>query len=185
MSTSENQIGTTNRQRIPPVARIMAIIALLAVVFAIIWALQGGLKSSNDIPQIGTQAPDFTLKDSTGQSVTLSSFRGKTVLLNFWATWCVPCRSEMPAINTMARQNPNIVVLAVDVMEGQVPVSEYVKQLGLDFRPLLDTSGTVTTRYHVISMPSSFFIGADGTIRAINVGPMDQRTIEMNVKRAS
>ncbi len=174
---------TINRGR--PVPRIIGVGALLAVVFGVFWVLQGGLRSSNGVPQIGAPAPNFTLENTNGQSVTLSSFRGRPVLVNFWATWCVPCRSEMPAINAVARNDPNLVVLAVDVMEGQVPVSNYVSQLGLGFRPLLDTNGNVTTEYHVISMPSSFFIGPDGTIRAINVGPMDQRTIEINVKRAS
>lgn len=171
-------------RRIPPLMRIVGLIGLFAIVFVVIWALQGGITPANGAPRIGAIAPDFTLRDVTGKTVRLSDYRGKPVIVNFWATWCPPCRSEMPTINSVALDNRGVVVLAVDVQEGPVPVREYAKQLGFFFQPLLDTHGKVTEEYHVISLPSSFFIGPDGTIRAINVGAMDRATIEANLHRA-
>jgi cytochrome c biogenesis protein CcmG/thiol:disulfide interchange protein DsbE len=117
--------------------------------------------------------------------VTLAQYRGKTVLINFWATWCPPCRAEMPAIDRVAGHDPRVVVLAVDVDEGPLLVQRYLQSTKLSFVPLLDEDGSVTGRYHVNGLPSSFFIGPDGTIRAINIGPMDQATVRLNLQRAS
>lgn len=170
--------------RRPPLARIAVAVGLLAVVALAVWALQGGVAPANGAPGIGSPAPNFTLENVDAKKVSLTDYRGKTVILNFWATWCPPCRSEMPAINQVARTHPNVVVLAVDLQEGPAPVRDFVQQLDLSFRPLLDTRGEVTALYHVNSLPSSFFIGPDGRVRAINVGAMDQRTIEENLRRA-
>jgi peroxiredoxin len=91
----------------------------------------------------------------------------------------------MPAITAVAKANPNVVVLAVNVLEGPVLVQAFVRDYSLGFTPLLDPSGTVAGQYKVNSLPSSFFVSSDGTIRAINIGPMDQATIEQNLRRAS
>lgn len=171
--------------RWPPLARIAVVLALFAAVGMAIWALQGGISPARGAPRIGTAAPSFTLENADGQKASLADYRGKTVIINFWATWCPPCKSEMPAINAAAKANPNVAVLAVDLQEGPLPVRDFVQQMGLSFTPLLDTSGQVTALYHVNSLPSSFFIGPDGTIRAINVGAMDQRMIEENLRRSS
>ncbi len=169
----------------PPIVRLLAVMVLLVVVGLATWALQGGVAPSRGAPRVGTRAPNFTLENVDGKKVSLTDYRGKTVIVNFWATWCVPCRTEMPAIDAVARADPNVVVLAVDVTEGEDPVRDYAQKLGLSFTPLLDTSGQVTTLYHVNALPSSFFIGPDGMIRAMNVGPMDQRMLDGNVRRAT
>jgi thiol-disulfide isomerase/thioredoxin len=156
---------------------------LLAIVAVAIWALQGGVSVASDVPRVGTSAPPIALKDLNGKDVNLAAFRGRPVLVNFWAEWCVPCRSEMPAINLVARANPNLVVLAVDVGDGPVPIRQFLREVSIDFTPLLDTDYLVAKRYKVDSLPTSFFIGPDGTIQAMNVGPMDQRTIEANLRK--
>jgi thiol-disulfide isomerase/thioredoxin len=171
-------------RRFPPVARIGALVGLLAIVAVAVWALQGGIPAAPDVPRVGTAAPPIALKDLDGKDVSLAAYRSRPVLVNFWAAWCVPCRSEMPAINAVSRTNPNLVVLAVDAGDGPVPIRQFLKEVPLDFTPLLDTDYQVASRYKVNSLPTSFFIGPDGTIRAINVGPMDQRTIEMNLGKA-
>jgi thiol-disulfide isomerase/thioredoxin len=181
------EVGEQKRvgRRMPPLARIVAVIALFGVAGLAIWALQGGISPADGVPRVGALAPNFTLEDAAGHKVSLTDYRGKTVILNFWATWCPPCRSEMPAINAAAKANRNVVVLAVDLQEGPVPVREYAEALDLSFSPLLDTSGQVTALYHVNSLPSSFFIAPDGTIRAINVGAMDQGMIVANLRRST
>ncbi|HLG50959.1 MAG TPA: redoxin domain-containing protein [Chloroflexota bacterium] len=171
--------------RFASVARILALLLFLMVAVGALWWFLADRPASSDLPAVGTLAPDFTLDDVAGRAVTLSAYRGKTVILNFWATWCPPCRAEMPAINAAARRYPNVVVLAVDLEEGPALVRPYAQELGLIFTPVLDTTGRVTALYHVSSLPSSFFIGPDGRIRAVHVGAMDERTIEMNIGRAS
>jgi thiol-disulfide isomerase/thioredoxin len=157
---------------------------LLAIVAVAVWAVQGGISARADVPSVGSAAPPIALKNIDGKNVTLAAYRGHPVLVNFWAQWCVPCRSEMPAINAAARANPNLVVLAVDAGDGPALVRQFLKEVPLDFAPLLDPDYQVASRYKVDSLPTSFFVGLDGTIRAINVGPMDQRTIEANLRKA-
>ena len=174
----------TGRRR-PPVVRIGLVLAALVLIGGAVWLLQGGLAAKPDLPRVGSIAPNFSATDLNGQTVSLSSARGRPVILNFWATWCVPCKVEMPAITAVAKTDPKVVVLAVNVLDGPVLVQSFVREVPLGFVPLLDPTGAVAGQYKVDSLPSSFFIGPDGTIRAINVGPMDQSTIEQNLQKAS
>lgn len=172
-----------SRKRRRPVVRIAAVSFGLLVILLGVWAIQGGAASlgigpSSTTLRVGQPAPDFTLETVAGEHVRLSSYRGKTVLINFWATWCPPCQAEMPAINTVAREHPGLIVLAVDAMEGPVLVQRYQTAHPYAFQPLLDPSGKVVDLYHVDGLPTSFFVGPDGIIRAINIGPMTQSTIE-------
>ena len=157
----------------------------LVLIGALVWNLQGSGSAKPDAPRIGSVAPNFTATDLNGNAVSLAGSRGRPVILNFWATWCVPCKAEMPAITAVAKTNPNAVVLAVNVLDGPVLVRSFADDVQLGFVPLLDPAGTVARQYKVDSIPSSFFIGPDGTIRAINIGPMDQATIERNLKLAA
>ena len=184
MAVELTQTPPSAWRRIPPVARIGALVVVLGLVFVGVRALQNSTIAPPAFG-VGSAAPGFTLQDTGDRSVSLAAYRGRPVILNFWATWCPPCRAEMPAINAVAAANPHVAVLAVDVLEGPALVAPFARELNLGFMPLLDTTGEVAGRYRVNTLPSSFFIGADGTIRAINVGPMDQPAIEQNLRRAS
>ncbi len=185
MDSSQIARASAARWRLPPVLRILVVVALLGIGAVALWTLQGGRVGSSDLLREGAPAPEISLKTADGQVVRLASYRGRPVIVNFWATWCLPCRAEMPAINAVAQAHPDVVVLAVDVLEGPVLVQRYVRDLDLRFAPILDEDGGTASRYHVSLLPSSFFVGSDGTIRAIHVGPMDQPTIEQNLRRAS
>ena len=177
--------GRVLARRIPPVARIGLVVGLLVVIIGGLWAIQRGVGVRSNAPRIGSAAPNFTAADLNGQSRSLVDVRGHPVILNFWATWCVPCKAEMPAITAVAKTDPNVVVLAVNVLEGPVLVQNFARDYSLGFVPLLDPSGTIAGQYQVSSLPSSFFIAPNGAIRAINIGPMDQALIEQNLRRAS
>lgn len=171
--------------RLPPIARIGLVLAFLVAIGVFLWTMQGAGMPANAGLGVGSPAPDFSAQNLPGQTVDLHAYRGKTVILNFWATWCEPCRAEMPALDRVSQDNPGrVAVVAVDVLEGPVLVKSYVDELHLRFVPLLDPSGNVTKEYHVDSLPTSFFISSDGTIKVINVGPMDQPTMERNLRRA-
>ena len=128
-----------------------------------------------DRPAVGEPAPDFALElPSTGELIRLSDFRGRTVLLNFWATWCPPCRAEMPEFNEIyeARlQDEDFVVIAVDVQESDAQVQRFLDELGLAFPVAMDRDGAVAQHYEVRGLPATFLIDREGVLRHRIMGP--------------
>jgi len=111
-----------------------------------------------------TAAPDFTLEDLSGKRVSLKQFRGRVVFLNFWATWCIPCREEMPAMEKLHRElkDDGLEVVAVNFKESNQQVRKFFEELGLTFTALLDKDGEVSREYGVWSLPLSYFIDRRG-----------------------
>ncbi len=134
-------------------------------------------------PRVGAPAPDFTLTSLDGKPVSLSDFRGKRVILNFFATWCPHCRAETPTLvsyyNDMANQN--IVIVAVNLGEGKDKVAAYQKEFNVTFPLLLDDTGEVGRMYYVSSIPLNIFIDAQGVIRSGYVGEIDRDTLQKNI----
>ena len=140
--------------------------------------------SAGAVPQIGFTAPDFTLETLDGGTVTLSELRGQVVVINLWATWCPPCRAEMPALERVWNQyrDDGLTVLAVNQQERASRVRAFVEELGLTFPVLLDRNGTVGARYRLRALPTTFFIGRDGVIRDVVLGgPMSEALIASKV----
>ncbi len=126
-----------------------------------------------DIPKVRLQAPVFSLASLDGSNTRLSDFRGKVVLLTFWATWCKPCRKEMPDMQALWKKfkNDGFVILAVAANTGERKQIElFTNRLGLTFPILLDPEGEVRNRYEVIGLPMSYFIGRDGKISGRIIG---------------
>jgi cytochrome c biogenesis protein CcmG, thiol:disulfide interchange protein DsbE len=124
--------------------------------------------------QVGAFAPSFTLPSTTGEQIDLASLRGQVVLVNIWATWCPPCRAEMPAIQASytSYRDQGFVVLAINQREDAAVVQAYLDQHQLTIPTLLDTDGAVGALYQANALPSSFLIGRDGTVRAVYRGPL-------------
>ena len=116
---------------------------------------------------LGNVAPDFQLSNLEGNTVSLSDFRGKPVMLNFWASWCGPCREEMPYIQQVYAEwsDRGLVVLAVNIGESSTTVKEFVQSYGLSFSVLLDTKQDVAQKYNIQAIPTTFFIDKDGIIQ--------------------
>lgn len=121
-------------------------------------------------------APDFVLSDLAGQQIALSELRGKVVLVNIWATWCPPCRAELPMIEEAQRRygERGFVVLAVNQAEERALVADFMREYGLSFPVLLDSDGAVSRLYATQALPSSFFIDRQGVIRTLYRGPLTQ-----------
>ena len=119
-----------------------------------------------------TAPPEFSLRTPEGRTVSLAALRGKVVILNFWATWCRECRTEMPAFETLHRRfgARGLVVVGVNTREGAPAAQSYARELGLTFPLVLDPDGTVTARFGVIGLPTTFLIGRDGRAVALAVG---------------
>lgn len=125
-------------------------------------------------PAIGRSAPDFTLTTVDGETLQLSELRGQPVVLNFWATWCGPCRNEMPVLEAASQRFAGQVAF-IGVDQGEPPdvVAEYLQELGISFLIPLDSDMSVGDRYQVRGMPTTFFIDKDGMIQHLWVGEMN------------
>jgi peroxiredoxin len=135
-------------------------------------------------PQAGYAAPDLILETLDGGTVSLADLRGQVVLVNFWATWCPPCRAEMPAIQQVYERyrEQGFTVLAVDMQETDAQVAAFVDEMGLTFPILMDRDGSVSARYQVKALPSTFFIDREGIIQNVTLGgPMAPAFIESQV----
>ncbi len=128
-----------------------------------------------DIIEIGEPAPNFTLEDLEGNKVSLKDYEGKKVVyLNFWASWCPPCRQEMPDLNKLYEENKDdeFIVLAVNVGESEKTVKKFIEENGYTFPVLLDITQEVGITYNTFSIPTSIMIDKEGKIRTYRPGFM-------------
>src|SRR5581483_9636423 len=136
-------------------------------------------------PHTGFAAPNFTLASTIGETFTLADLKGKVVLVNFWATWCPPCRAEMPAIDAAyrANQDAGFVVLAADQMESADVVNAFGAKYNLSFPLLLDADGSINRKYLIGALPTSFFVDRKGVLRDMMIGgSMSREFIEGKIK---
>jgi thiol-disulfide isomerase/thioredoxin len=120
---------------------------------------------------VGAEAPDFSLATLTGERLSLSALRGKPVVLNFWATWCAPCKEEMPLLQeTSQRYGSDLTVLGVNIGEQPEEVAPFVDALGITFPVLLDPNEQIALLFFVRNMPVTYFLDAQGVVRAQHTG---------------
>ena len=170
----------------------------LASLAALLWPvltknttpLEGGviraqIEADGSAGRIGAIAPDFEWAGPEGQTLRLSSYRGRVVVVNFWATWCPPCKQEMPILQRVAASEPDVVVLEVDLMEPGDRARNFLDSLGLDrLQPVFDNDGATTRRYGVLSLPSTFFIDKDGVIRHLELTAVSEAQIRNGIRKA-
>jgi len=147
----------------------------------------GAPVSSSPSPREGFLAPDFTLDTLQGGKVTLSGLRGKIVVVNLWATWCLPCRLETPALEKAYEQykDSGVVILGVDLTNQDLvsDVQSFVKEFKLTYPILLDRDGSVGYLYQIKGLPTTFFINRAGVIRTVVVGgPMSETFIRSKIE---
>ncbi len=130
-------------------------------------------------PSVGEKAPDFIAADLSGNPVRLGDYLGRPVWINFWGSWCPPCRAEMPELDAAYReaQPKGLVLLAVSVGENKDTVANYLRQTGFDIPAVLDADGLVATQYAVTGFPTHVFVDRDGIVRDIRVGGLNLRSM--------
>lgn len=135
-------------------------------------------------PHTNFRAPEFSLPALNNETFSLESVRGNVVVLNFWATWCPPCRGEMPALDAVyrAQRERGVIVLGVNQMERADTVQNFAQEFQLAFPILRDADGSLSARYQVSAMPTTFFIDRNGVIRNVVIGgSMSREFIENQV----
>lgn len=155
----------------------IVVAALFALLAASCSALSGDAAASvTGEPRVGSPAPDFTLQDLNGKKVSLKDFEGRPVMVNFWASWCGPCKVEMPhmqAAERELRESTGFVILAINLGEDKKTAEGFLTKNNFDFIALLDGDRSVAqSKYKLIGLPTSFFIDKQGVIKEIQTGPL-------------
>jgi cytochrome c biogenesis protein CcmG, thiol:disulfide interchange protein DsbE len=138
-------------------------------------------------PRQGFSAPDFSLEMLEGGTLSLADLRGHPVVLNLWASWCPPCRSEMPALQEAYQmyQGQGLVVLGVNMtsQDTEANARAFIQKLGLTFPVVLDREGKAASAYQLTALPSTYFIDREGIIQAVVIGgPMQAATIQAHIQ---
>ncbi|MEP6888630.1 MAG: TlpA disulfide reductase family protein [Nitrospirales bacterium] len=176
------QILTEPDENTAPVRSKMTItlvsIVILAVTFGIVW-----LQSAKYEPlTVGKEAPDFALPNLEDKSVRLSDYRGKVVFLNFWATWCKPCREEMPSMEVLYKNfdRDGLVVLAISIdrVTTKKDIPPFVSSMNLTFPVLVDSWGQTDKRYKLMGVPETYIIDQQGILREKIIGPRDWTVLD-------
>lgn len=189
LSPSEQTHDTTPSRRWWP---WLAVIGLILILGGIWFTLSPVLSSSGNItsseaallkpaPIPGHPAPDFALKNLAGETIRLSDFKGKAVIVNFWATWCPPCRAEFPELQETAIENKdNLVIIGVNHTSGDTPalIPGFVDEFGITFPIVLDETGETVKTYGVLGLPTSVFIDKNGRVQEVFTGIINKNYIE-------
>jgi thiol-disulfide isomerase/thioredoxin len=176
------------------IRNIAATLLVGVLIIAVVWTIdRPGVATSQAIslsasargpaPDLDQPAPDFDLRTLDGTVVSLSDFRGRPVWINFWASWCPPCRAENPDIEAMYQKykDQGLVILAPAIGETMDAVSGYVNRTGLTFIVGLDETTQIAANYRIVGIPTHFFIDRDGILRVWRIGSMSTGTMEKNI----
>jgi len=170
--------------------RFARVIILLATcLLGVAWILEsrepvtGAAPVLEAAPLAGYVAPDFTLQLINGETVSLSDYRGTPVVLNFWATWCPPCRAEIPHFqNASQKYNGQVAILGVNDGETPNTVREFVRDYAMTYPVMLDTESAVSINYRVSALPTTIFINAEGVITELFPGIINGAVLEDRIE---
>lgn len=173
------------------VKKVIAVVVLIALLgVAIVQAMDKKAEPENASQEaanmgglkVGAKAPDFELKTLAGDTVKLSDLKGKKVMLNFWATWCPPCKAEMPAMEEFHKEaGDDVVILAVNI-DPHLDVKAFVDENGITFPIPLDAEDKVNETYQVLSIPTTYFIDTKGNIGNKFIGAMNLDAMKQYTK---
>jgi len=187
--------ATRNRQNNPKIFKtrwFWGLVVLLAIGLGGAWILYSQVVTTGGVtggdaaalapaPVAGHPAPDFALETLDGETIRLSDFVGKPVLVNFWATWCAPCRAEFPDFQEASIDNADkLVIIGINNTTADQPelVDDFVAEMGATFPIVLDQDGKVSESYQIRGLPTSIFVDRDGIVQEVFTGPINKAYIE-------
>ncbi|WP_226666927.1 thiol-disulfide oxidoreductase ResA [Metabacillus litoralis] len=158
---------------------LMRSVILILLIGALGYTLYSNFFVSKERVKVGSEAPDFVLKDLEGNKHQLSDYKGKGVFLNFWGTWCEPCEREMPYMDNQYAyyKDQGVEVLAVNIAESNIAVQTFIDKHNLSFPVILDKDKQVLNAYGVGPLPTTFLINPEGRVEAITSGTLTERMI--------
>jgi thiol-disulfide isomerase/thioredoxin len=162
------------------------LIAILVVILTAGLVITGCTAGSEPTATVGNVAPDFQLQNLDGQPITLSGLKGNPVLINFWATWCQPCVSEMPHLQEIDNEwsDKGLMLLAINIGDSAAKVEQFLHDHNLSLPVLLDTSEVVAQKYGIRGIPTTFFVDKDGIIQVKVIGAFpDKAAIESRLSK--
>ena len=182
----KSQFSNTMEIRWISSAALICALVCLALSSTVIWSQNVPQVGQKPAPTVGAAAIDFKLKSLDGKSVDLETFRGKPLVINFFASWCDPCREEMPLLNQLASgsNKDGYTILGIAVEDTRAAVTQYVEEAKLVFPVALDLNSTVKRAYRIFGPPATFFIDSRGILRDIVIGPMTPERVREGLKKA-
>ena len=165
-------------------ARRVCLIGIVTAWSAIAMLPARVLAAGELVPASGSEAPPLVLRDIEGRTLNLDAFRGRTVLVNFWATWCPPCVAEMPSLARMREKLAalGVDVVAVNLQENAARIRPFAERLGLDFAIVRDHDGAASKRWGVRVFPTTFVVDPDHRLALVAVGEIDWNTPEVEAR---
>ena len=188
--------------------RVVYPIAVIAVIAGVIWYIERGDNGATSptgerygpvdmpsqlitsgikvAPKEGAMAPDFLLEDLVGGELRLSDLRGKPIVINFWATWCAPCRKEMPQFVQAYEKykDQGLEIVAVNLQEGKDISAKFADDYGMRFKVAIDRDGEVGDAYNLLGLPTTYFVDKAGVIRSVFTGPFQSQERGTSVQGA-
>ena len=175
----------TPRERTYAIGGVIAAIALIATIWVITG--RGAQPQSQEMGAVNRPAPTFAVPALAGGTINLADYKGKVVLLNFWGTWCEPCKRELPALQAAYSKltDAGLAVIGVNLTDDeqaqgrdQAAIKAYLEQYGVTYPVALDVQGEVTNAYRVFPLPTSFFIDGEGRIRYVHIGELTLNDVQ-------
>ena len=181
LGVTESQPGAHTRLSIVPLVAWLAVIALLAL---FVYGLSTQRLTAGIMPKPNTVAPNFKLTTFDGKPMNLADYRGKVVVVNFWASWCQPCKDEQSDLVTLAKrfQGQNVAFLGIDIQDNQHDALAYLQQYGVTYPVAADPTGAVYIDYGVVGMPETYVVNRQGMISQKIVGPIDPNGLTATIE---
>jgi cytochrome c biogenesis protein CcmG/thiol:disulfide interchange protein DsbE len=174
----------SSAENAPRKRRSIAIPAAFIVVLSLLALLGWGLKKAQAGPVNSGPAPDFTLTDFKGQKLTLSELRGKVVIINFWASWCPPCREEAAYLEQTWRKykNQDVVFIGVDYVDTEKKALEYIAEFDITYFNGPDIGTLISDAYNIKGVPETFYVMKSGELRGMHIGPLKSPELDEKIE---